>query len=230
VSEPALFDFVGVDVEQGGTRVLRDIDVTIPEAGITVLVGRSGAGKSTLLRCCNRLEVPTTGVVRFRGRSLADVDVLAHRRTVGMVFQQPTAFPGTVLDNVRAADPGVDEARGGELLRHVGLDPAMLGQVADTLSGGEMQRMVLARALATRPSVLLADEPTAALDTESSAQLESLVLRLAKEGMPILWVTHDLGQMRRLADHLVALDSGHIVYTGAPGDYSDRPMAGESET
>jgi putative ABC transport system ATP-binding protein len=147
-----------------------------------------------------------------------------------MVFQQPTAFPGTVLDNLRAADPGVDEARGGELLRHVGLEPAMLGQVADTLSGGEMQRMVLARALATRPSVLLADEPTAALDTESSAQLESLVLRLAKEGMPILWVTHDLAQMRRLADHLVALDSGHIVYTGAPGDYSDRPMAGETET
>jgi putative ABC transport system ATP-binding protein len=218
VSEPALFDFVGVDVEQGGTLVLRDIDVTIPEAGITVLVGRSGAGKSTLLRCCNRLEVPTTGVVRFRGRSLSDVDVLAHRRTVGMVFQQPTAFPGTVLDNLRAADPGVDEARGGELLRHVGLEPAMLGQVADTLSGGEMQRMVLARALAT-----------AALDTESSAQLESLVLRLAKEGMPILWVTHDLAQMRRLADHLVALDSGHIVYTGAPGDYSDRPMAGETE-
>jgi putative ABC transport system ATP-binding protein len=209
-----LFAFEGVGLDRDGTAVLADVTVAVPDAGITVFVGPSGAGKSTLLRCCNRLESPTTGTVRFRGDDLATLDPLAHRRRVAMVFQAPARFPGTVAANLRAVDEGLSDAAAGDLLDRVGLDRGLLGRDADALSGGEAQRMVLARALTTGPEVLLADEPTSALDATATRRLEELARMLADDGMPVLWVTHDQEQVARLADHLVEINGGRISWAG----------------
>lgn len=224
-----LFAFEGVGLERDGTRVLDDVTVDVPDAGITVFVGASGAGKSTLLRCCNRLEEPTTGTVRFRGAPLVGLDPLAHRRRVGMVFQAPARFPGTVRDNLRAVAP-LEDAEARDLLDRVGLDPALLDRSADALSGGEAQRMVLARALTTAPEVLLADEPTSALDAGATERLEDLARDLAADGMPVLWVTHDLDQVRRLADHLVVLRHGRVIWSGpaAGADAADALRSSEA--
>jgi putative ABC transport system ATP-binding protein len=213
-----LFAFERVGLDRDGTRVLDDVSVEVPDAGITVFVGPSGAGKSTLLRCCNRLEEPTTGVVSFRGTPLVDLDPLAHRRRVGMVFQAPARFPGTVRDNLRAVS-ALEDPEAVDLLDRVGLDPGLLDRSADALSGGEAQRMVLARALTTEPEVLLADEATSALDGAAAERLEDLARDLATDGMPVLWVTHDLDQVRRLADHLVVLDTGRVTWSGPAADW-----------
>lgn len=217
-----LFAFEGVGLERDGTRVLDDVTVAVPAEGVTVFVGPSGAGKSTLLRCCNRLEAPTSGTVRFRGDDLATLDPLAHRRCVAMVFQAPARFPGTVADNLRAVATELSDGDAAALLDRVGLDPALLDRQADALSGGEAQRMVLARALTTRPEVLLADEPTSALDSTATRRLEALARDLADDGMPVLWVTHDLDQVDRLADHLVVLDAGRVTWSGPASEHRRR--------
>ena len=190
---------------------LDDVSVTIPDAGITAIAGPSGAGKSTLLRCCNRLEAPDAGTVRYRGEDIAALDPLAHRRAVGMVFQAPVLFPGTVADNLRVADPGADDERVAALLRRAALDPdAFAGRDADTLSGGEGQRACLARTLATDPHVILMDEPTSALDADAGDELEALMRTLAGDGVPVLLVTHDEAQLERVADHVLRLRDGRL--------------------
>ena len=214
-----LFAFEGVGLERDGTRVLDDVTLDLPDGGVTLLVGASGAGKSTLLRCCNRLETPTAGCVRFRGDDLAALDPLAHRCRVGMVFQAPTTFPGTVAANLRAVATDLSDTDAGDLLDRVGLDRSLLDRHADALSGGEAQRMVVARALTTEPEVLLADEPTSALDTAATRRLEDLARGLADDGLPVVWVTHDLDQVRRLADHLVVVRSGRVTWTGPAGEW-----------
>ncbi len=213
----ALFAFEGVTLNRDGTTILDDVSVDVPDVGISVFVGASGAGKSTLLRCCNRLERPTSGTIRFRGDDLATLDPLSHRRRCGMVFQAPTRFPGTVADNVRAVAPDLGDDEVDALLRRVGLDVDLRERAADSLSGGEAQRMVAARALTTQPEVLLTDEPTSALDATATRHLEDLARALAEDGMPVLWVTHDLEQVHRLADHLIVLREGRITWTGSAG-------------
>ena len=129
-----------------------------------------------------------------------------------MVFQAPVVFPGTVADNVLVADPGASRERLAEVLRRAALDPAeYLDRDASTLSGGEAQRACLARTLATEPRVLLADEPTSALDEAATAELERLMRRLADDGVPVLLVTHDEGQLERLADHVIRLADGRLT-------------------
>jgi putative ABC transport system ATP-binding protein len=206
-----LFELLDVSLEIDGTTILDHVDLAIADRGITVLVGPSGAGKSTVLRLLDRLEVPTSGEVRFRGRPLADLDVLALRRRVGMVFQRPAPFPGTVRDNLHVADPGADEEALGAALRAARLDAAFLDRPADDLSGGEAQRMCLARTLVTHPEVLLMDEPTSALDPEARRSLERTALRLVDEGRELVWVTHDLEQARRLGGEIVVLVGGRIA-------------------
>ena len=201
----ALFAFRDVVVEGGGVRRLSVRSADIAQVGITVISGPSGAGKSTLLRCCNRLVAPTSGTISYRGADLARGDARSLRRDVGMVFQRPVTFPGTVASNLRTAVELSDDAVV-SLLASVALDPAMADREATELSGGEAQRMCLARTLTTRPSVLLADEPTSSLDPEATAHLESLALDLARRGTSVLWVTHDPRQAERLADHHLRLD------------------------
>lgn len=212
----SLVEFDAVSVEHGGVAVLCEVRASVPEPGITVVAGPSGAGKSTLLRLCNRLEVPSRGRVRFRGRDVAALDPRRLRRQVGMVFQQPALFGGTVRDNLAVAAPGSDDARFVAALQAAALDPAMLDREAGTLSGGEAQRACLARTLVTDPEVLLLDEPTAALDAQPTRAFEETASRLAAQGLPMLWVTHELAQLRRLAGWVLALHNGRLVYAGDP--------------
>ena len=175
MSSADAFELVGVDAGPvAGDPILRSIDLVVPANGVTVLAGPSGAGKSTLLRLLNRLDDPAAGEVRWRGRALTEWAPTELRRQVAMVFQRAPLFPGTVLDNLQVALPDVDPERACHVLEHVGLRADLLDQEADSLSGGEAQRMCVARALLTEPAVLLADEPTAALDRAARATVEDL--------------------------------------------------------
>lgn len=209
-----LFTFERVTVERDGTTILIDVDTSVPSVGITAVVGPSGAGKSTLLRLCNRLEVATSGRVLFGGEDVAGLDPLRLRRRVGMVFQTPALFGGSVRDNLAVAAPMASDDRHVEALQAAAVDPALLDRAADTLSGGEAQRVCLARTLVTDPEVLLLDEPTSALDATPRLAFERLAMDLAARHMPMLWVTHDFDQVARVADHVIALVDGAAVYTG----------------
>ena len=210
------FEFDRVTVRRAGRRVLDEVTACIPAAGITVISGPSGAGKTTLLRLCNRLEVPDQGVVRYRGRPVDDLDPLALRRRAGMVFQRPTPFPGSVADNLAVAHPDAGAEGMSAALRRVALDPALLAQEARTLSGGELQRMCLARTLVTGPETLLLDEPTSALDEQPKLVFENAARDLAAQGVTIIWVTHDKAQAARVADRIYQLRDGHL--SGVPAE------------
>ena len=214
VPEAPLFAFESVSVGPPHARRLDRLEAELPADGLTVIQGPSGSGKSTLLRLCNRLEVPSEGVVRHRGSDIARRDPLALRREVAMVFQRPVTFAGTVLDNLREADRDCDDARGAELLERAGLARSFLSRDAGELSGGEAQRACLARALATDPQVLLMDEPTSSLDAKATAVLERLARQLVEDGTPVVWVTHSDEQLRRLADHVLLIDDGSVDRSG----------------
>ncbi len=202
--------------------ILNGITVDIPRRGITALAGPSGSGKSTLLRLLNRLDDPISGTISLDGETLSSFEPSELRRRVGMVFQTPPIFDGDVLENLRVADSAVTAERAGHVLEHVGLSPELLTRQAADLSGGEAQRMCVARALLTGPSVLLADEPTAALDGDARRTIEELGREIADGGVPIVWVTHDTDQLRRLADHVMVLDGGRwsrsVTSTNCPTD------------
>ncbi|MFW2333151.1 ATP-binding cassette domain-containing protein [Ilumatobacter sp.] len=209
--------------------VLRSVSVELPCRGITALAGPSGAGKSTLLRLLNRLDDPVAGDVRWDGTDLASWDPVELRRRVGMVFQRPPVFEGTVLDNLRVASSGLAPEAAATALVRVGLETELSGRTAADLSGGEAQRMCFARAMLTEPAVLLADEPTSSLDGASRRTLESLAADLAAGGMPMLWVSHDVEQLRRLADHVVVLVDGGVAASGSLDelDRHDDPLVRE---
>lgn len=212
----ALFRLRDVAVNGSAGPILRDVTLDIPEGGITVVAGPSGAGKSTLLRLLNRLEVPSEGSIEFRSRDLAEIDPLELRRRVGMVFQRPTLFGGTVRDNLRVAAPGLGEDVYARALARAELPASFLDRDAGELSGGEAQRACLARTLVTGPEVLLMDEPTSALDARPRHALEQVARHLAADGIPVVWVTHQLDQLRRIGDHVVVLSRGRVRFSGDP--------------
>ena len=209
--------------------ILRSVTVEIPCEGITVLAGPSGSGKSTLLRLLNRLDDPLSGTISLEDRPLPEWVPNELRRRVAMVFQRPPLFPGTVEDNLRVAVPDMPPERAGHVLRDVGLSAGVLNQKAVDLSGGEAQRMAIARALLTEPEFLLADEPTAALDGAARRTIEVLGREVAASGIPIVWVTHDTEQLRRLADHVLLLADGEVRAFGRLDDLdaSDDPLVRE---
>lgn len=213
----ALFAFRDVFVAVDGAPVLSGVTAVVPQRQLTVVAGPSGSGKTSLLRLCNRLDVPTHGSIEFRGHNLLQIDPRKLRRRVGMVFQRPVLFPGTVRDNLLAADGTATEAKMQSALGDVELDSSFLDRIGDDLSGGEAQRVCLARALMCEPEVLLMDEPTASLHPSASRTLESTVRRLKTESaVDVIWVTHDLDQIDRLAEYLVVLTEGHVAYEGVP--------------
>ena len=225
-----LFELERVEVVLGGRTVLDVASLALRDGGVTVLLGPSGCGKSTLLRLCNRLEVPTHGVIRFRGDDIATLDPLVHRRCAGMVFQRPAPFPGTVRDNLAVALGESDDDRFADALARAGLDADFLDRRADDLSGGEAQRMCLARTLVTEPKVLLLDEPTSALDPTATRQLERHARSVADDGMPVVWVTHDLRQAERLADEVVVLWEGHVATDEERRRFLDEDVARDDDT
>lgn len=208
---------------RGERRILDGISFEVPEHRVTVVAGPSGAGKTTLLRLCNRLDVPKGGHIFYRGIDIATVDPMNLRRRVGIVFQRPVIFPGTVQDNLTVAAPQATRERCRSILEQVSLSLDLLGRQAGTLSGGEAQRLCLARTLLAEPDVLLADEPTSALDPGARLDFESLTRKLLGEGLTVLWVTHDLDQLRRLADRVLFLLDGRIRFEGSPENFGHSP-------
>lgn len=206
-----LFELDRVTAARGGRVVLEDVSAVLGD-GATGIVGPSGVGKSTVLRLLNRLADPVSGTVRYRGRDLRDRDVLALRRDVGLVSQVPALLEGSVADNLlygpRLAQRGADVAAS---LRMAGLDPTFAPRQAAALSVGEQQRVMLARVLALRPSVLLLDEPTSALDEPTTAAIEATLGDLRERlGLSLVLVTHDVHQAQRLVDRVLALEPGAL--------------------
>jgi putative ABC transport system ATP-binding protein len=205
----ALFELEHVTLTRAGAVVIRDLTAAIPP-GASCVAGPSGSGKSTLLRLLDRLADPDAGVVRYRGRDVREYDPLALRREVCLVPQLPAPLEGTVADNVlygvRLVGGDADVPR---LLELCGLDGGFAGRDASQLSVGEQQRVMLARALALEPAVLLLDEPTSALDEDARDAVERTLLHLRSElELSYVLVTHDLAQAARLADWVLRLELG----------------------
>jgi len=219
-----LFALRRVSQERGGTVLLRDLTLDLPRTAITALIGPSGAGKTSLLRLLNRLDDPSAGEVQFDGRAITSYPISALRRRVGFVFQSAAMFPGTVADNLQvvgtlgdaAGETGAVAPDPALVLAAVGLSAAFGAREAAQLSGGEQQRVSIARALMTRPEVLLLDEPTSALDPEVAERLLATVERLTREhGVAVVMVTHRLREAREVSTYTVMLEAGRVVETGA---------------
>jgi putative ABC transport system ATP-binding protein len=210
------FELDQVGVRRGDAVLLDEVAATIVAGRCTAIVGPSGAGKSTLLRLLNRLIEPTSGQVRYEGVPLPELDVLALRRRVGLVGQRPTLITDTVLAELRVGRPDLAEAEARDLLSEAGLSPVFIRRRTAELSGGEAQRVCLARALALRPEALLLDEPTSALDRVGAAEVERAVSGLRSEGRTVVLVSHDAAQARRIADDVLVLGAGRVVEQGSP--------------
>ncbi|MCG7423310.1 amino acid ABC transporter ATP-binding protein [Micrococcus porci] len=213
----------GLHKSYGSNHVLRGIDLDVAPGEVVCLIGPSGSGKSTLLRCVNLLEVPDSGGVQVGEFTVTDpdVDLDRLRQHVGMVFQQFNLFPHlTVLENCtvaqvkvlkRSAAEAADTAR--RQLARVGLGE-LEGRYPDQLSGGQQQRVAIARALSMDPRLMLFDEPTSALDPETVGDVLAIMRKLAREGMTMLVVTHEMGFAREVADRVVFMDGGVVVEQG----------------
>ncbi len=206
-----LFALEHISYTRGGRLVLDDVSIGLAN-GTTALVGPSGAGKSTLLRLLNRLADPDTGTITYRGRDVRDYNVLDLRRQVALVPQLPALLPGNVAENVRyGARLAGRTCDVGEMLALAGLDRTFAERPALQLSVGEQQRVMLARALALRPAVLLLDEPTAALDVQTRDAVERTLLDLRDRlAASLIIVTHDPAQAQRLTDRIVTLANSRI--------------------
>ena len=205
-----------------GAAILHDISLEIPAGSITAVIGPSGSGKSSLLRCLNRLWEPPPGSIFIDGGDITAMDVLLLRRRVGMLFQTPALFEGTVADNI-AYGPALQGRRLAsqeiaELLQMAGLDAGLVEKPVDQLSGGQAQRVSLARTLANQPDVLLLDEPTSALDPAATRKIESTIRNLRDTlNLTVLWVSHAFEQVERTADRIVLLVNGRVAETGDAG-------------
>jgi putative lysine transport system ATP-binding protein len=221
----------------GSNQVLKDIDFTVRPGDVTSIIGASGSGKSTLLRCINLLETPTSGEVCFHGQNVADkgVNAASYRSKVGMVFQSFNLFDNmTVLENcmvgqVKVLKKSKDQARENAMkyLEKVGMAPYIKAKPRQ-ISGGQKQRVAIARALAMEPEVLLFDEPTSALDPEMVGEVLSVMKDLAKEGMTMLVVTHEMAFARDVSNHVVFMKDGVIWESGDPRSLFADPQRQET--
>ncbi|UYN92963.1 MAG: amino acid ABC transporter ATP-binding protein [Anaerolineales bacterium] len=216
----------------GDVQALRGVDLNVERGKVVVIVGPSGSGKSTLLRCINHLEVETAGEVWVDGKRLSEKnkDINSIRAEIGMVFQLFNLFPHlTVLDNIVLAQRVVRGRKKDEAVRiaHEQLERVGISEKAENfpnqLSGGQQQRVAIARALAMNPKIMLFDEPTSALDPEMIKEVLDVMLALAKEGMTMVCVTHEMGFARAAADELIFMDDGLIIEAGPPAEIFKNP-------
>ena len=221
------------EYNHGTVHALDGCDLDIHKGEVVAIIGPSGSGKSTLLRSLNMLEEPTSGAIFFDGVDLADksVDINLHRQKMGMVFQHFNLFPHkTVLQNITLAPitlkkktPAEAETQARTLLERIGLSDKA-NEYPNMLSGGQKQRIAIVRALAMDPEVMLFDEPTSALDPEMVGEVLDLMRDLAKDGMTMAVVTHEMGFAREAADRVVFMADGKILEEGSPMDIFDHPQ------
>ena len=216
----------------GEVEVLKGVNAEIRKGDVMVVIGASGSGKSTFLRCLNRLEEPTGGKIFFEGTDITDpsVNINLHRQKMGMVFQQFNLFPHmTVLKNLTIGpikllkkNKAEAEANAMKLLERVGLADRA-NAYPSQLSGGQKQRIAIVRALCMNPDVMLFDEPTSALDPEMVGEVLEVMKQLAKEGMTMVVVTHEMGFAREVGTEVVFVDDGVIVEQGNPKEFFENP-------
>ena len=229
-----LIEVKNLKISFGSLDVLKDVSIDIKEGEKIVVIGPSGSGKSTFLRCLNRLENPTGGHIIFDNFDLTDskINLDICRQKMGMVFQHFNLFPHlTVLENITLApvtlkiktkDEAVFEAR--ELLKRIGLSDKE-NDYPSTLSGGQKQRIAIVRSLAMHPEVMLFDEPTSALDPEMVGEVLEVMKDLAKEGMTMVVVTHEMGFAREVADRVIFMNNGYIEEEGTPQEIFQNPKS-----
>ncbi|MCQ9210010.1 amino acid ABC transporter ATP-binding protein [Granulicatella seriolae] len=217
----------------GKLEVLKSIDLTIKEGEVVCIIGPSGSGKSTLLRCLNRLEDINGGTLEINGVDITkkDVNLNKVREEIGMVFQHFNLFPHlTVVENITLAPIQLKKAtaKEAEALALKLLDSVGLADKADaypkSLSGGQKQRVAIARALAMKPAIMLFDEPTSALDPEMVGDVLEVMQQLAKDGMTMVVVTHEMGFAKEVADRVIFMDGGYIVEEGTPEQVFNHPQ------
>ncbi len=228
-----MLDVINLEKSFGKLHVLRGINVTIKKSQVVCVIGPSGGGKSTFIRCLNLLEKPTAGDIIFEGVSLMNkkVNLDEHRRKIGMVFQHFNLFANkNVLNNITLALMKVKKMKREEadelamkMLKRVGLEEKA-GQFPSQLSGGQKQRVAIARSLAMNPDIMLFDEPTSALDPEMVGEVLSLMKELAKDGMTMVVVTHEIGFAREVADRILFLDQGVILEENSPDELLNHPV------
>lgn len=227
----SMIEIKGLCKSFGDHEVLKGIDQNVEEGEVLCIVGPSGSGKSTMLRCINRLEEPTGGEIYIDGELVTEKNVDAMRTKMGMVFQSFNLFPHkSVLENltigpinVKKADKKKSEEKGLALLERVGL-AEKANEYPRNLSGGQQQRVAIARALAMDPEVMLFDEPTSALDPEMVGEVLDVMKSLAKEGMTMIVVTHEMGFAKEVADKVIFMDGGYIVEQGTPDAVLNHPQ------
>ncbi|OGQ83984.1 MAG: polar amino acid ABC transporter ATP-binding protein [Deltaproteobacteria bacterium RIFCSPLOWO2_12_FULL_60_19] len=229
-----MVEFRRVNKWYGSLHVLRDIDLRIEKGEVVVVCGPSGSGKSTLIRCINRLELIQKGEILVDGRELSDLslDLRALRAEIGFVFQQFNLYPHlSVMDNitlgpmkVRNASREAAAESAMKLLERVGI-PDKADAFPASLSGGQQQRVAIARALAMQPKIMLFDEPTSALDPEMINEVLEVMTDLAREGMTMIVVTHEMGFARRVAHRVVFMDEGQVVEEAKPESFFAEPKS-----
>ena len=216
----------------GEIKALDGISTSIQKGDVAVIIGPSGSGKSTFLRCMNLLEVPTGGQILFNGVDITDkkVNINLHRQKMGMVFQHFNLFPHmTLLQNMTLApmkllhkSKAEAEEKAQALLERVGLGDRA-GAYPDQLSGGQKQRVAIVRALMMEPEVMLFDEPTSALDPEMVGEVLDVMKELAREGMTMVVVTHEMGFAREVGNRVLFMADGHLLEEGTPEEIFDHP-------
>jgi len=232
VTDNNLIEVRNLKIQFGKLEVLKDVSLDVKQGEKIVIIGPSGSGKSTFLRCLNRLENPTGGKIIFEDMVMTDpkVNLDAARQKMGMVFQHFNLFPHlTVLENITLAPVTLKlktkeeaEKEAMVLLERIGL-PEKANAYPSTLSGGQKQRIAIVRSLAMHPDVMLFDEPTSALDPEMVGEVLEVMKNLAKDGMTMLVVTHEMGFAREVADRVLFMNGGYIEESGSPEEIFGNP-------